>query len=1027
MPRLVRLGLRHGARFAPNEHVMQTKTRFSRWTPLMMTQFSGVLNDNLLKGAISFLVVQWVPAQQVPTILALSSILLVAPFLLFSALGGRLSNRFPKGKVVAWAKFAELPIMAVACLSLVMQHVPLALISLGFMGVQSALYGPSKMGLIAETADGAERSWGTGLMDGLAFGAVLLGMLLAGWMTGFENGSTYFAFAFMGLALVGWLATQKLRYKWPEQSAKPASANPIMFARHQWAATKQIKGLRGVLLANAAFWFVTGLMQLLLLVHLPERYALDTTQTGMLLGGMSLAIALGCVIAGKISGKRAELGLVPLAAIGMFFSLLIAGLADPSLPLFTACMLTLALCAGLFKVPLNAWMQSRIPTENLGPVLGFDRMLSFSGVAIASGLFAASAAIPTPFMILALALAVGVLAFILARQSFGPMIRLIVVMLGRTLFRFRIQGLQHIPTKKGALLVANHCSYLDFLLISTVVPRQVRFVMLRDVYENKWLKPILSRLNMIPISPRKGGNNLEQFNALVEAEVAAGHVVCIFAEGTVSRTGHMLMFRKGVEHLAERIAAPVIPIHFDNVNGSPFSYVSAARNMVKFKFSNMRQAISATVGSPEVKPVVASALRQRMVEMGADAFAQRPRPSRAINEQLFDSLRTGRFTITDSQRFRSSSDLLREALPLAMRLEQLPGDAIGIAYANNLNLHLALTAACFARKTVVPVSADLTAEQAQRILTLAGCKHVVTACETLKAWEPLSGIEFIHAELEHGRGSAHCLSHKLHMALTGWRPLPFPADRPLVRTPEDGKGKLELLDIYPDNVWALQTGLAQVSYTNEVKKVLTHLPGADSWGVLLPLMLAGQFRLDVVLASENELGSMVDEHRPDAALIHPSALTALLTDGPEDLSFLKQLHTGLSPIEAGVREGLEARGTHMFASAGLNRTSSILAVNMPDFKGDDMVGTPMYQRANHAGSVGKPLPGIAVRIVDPNNPEITLAPGQIGRVLVKGAAVAGQQLQRLAGQVENWIDGWEVTPLLGKVDEHGFLQVVPEL
>lgn len=989
----------------------------------MAVQLLGVLNDNLLKGVISFLVVTWAPESAHATILAASSFLLVAPFLMFSAWGGRLASRFPKAKVVAWAKFAELPIMAVAAFALFGQHLTLALIALACMGIQSALHVPSKMGLIAETAAGGERSWATGVMETLSFVGVLLGMLVAGAVAEMPAAVSVLACTLMGLAVAGWFASRFLKYRWPAPTQLP-TANPVTFGRNSWKRAAEFTGLRKVLLGEGAFWFIGGMLQLVLLMHLPEAYGASAGQTALVVAAMAVGIGAGCWVAGKRCARSLEMGLVPVAAWGMVVLLAIAAWAPLSMIGFTVVMVCTAFLSGIYKVPLNVWVQQRIPLARLGEVLALDRMVSFSFVLVSALVFAGLATVfSSGALITVMAVCALALAFAVSRETLGPLVRLIAWCLARTLFRFRMRGLEHMPTDSGALVVANHTSYLDFLLVTATVPRQVRFVMLKDVYDNKWLKPLLSRLNMIPISPRKGGNNLEAFNQRVRQEIADGHVVCIFAEGTVSRTGQMLVFRKGVEHLSEGLNAPVIPIHFDNTWGTPMSYSSAQRRLVSFSPKYWRRQLTATVGAPAPHPVKASALRQQMVEMEADAFALRPRPRHTLSEVLYRNLSAGKFYLADEVRTRTSRNLLREAADLAMRLEQVPGTTVAVAYENSLNLQYAIAGAVLARKTIVPLNVTWSAAEAQRTLQLAECSHVVTSCAQLKTWGELSGVEYVHAELEHGPGDAHCWSRRLRMKLSGWKPLPFPKDRPVFRVVDDSQEGAPLMNVSVDNVWALRTGLKQVAYTKGLKKLLVELPGHDTWGVMLPLLLASEFNLSTVLVTRENAVDLINLHRPGAAVMHSGNLPALAQNGPADLSFLQQIHVGMTPVDPEVLEALEARGTSVFASAGLNRTTSLLSVNMPDFNGKDMVGTPMHQKSSCKRSVGRPLPGLAVRIVDPTDPSKPLEAGTVGRVLVKGAGVVSSCFASWADHLASCVDQWVMTPFYGKLDEHGFLRL----
>lgn len=1003
--------------------------RSKTWSPLLLTHFLSVLNDNLLKGAITFLAVRWAPEEWTAWILAASSFFLVLPFLMLSAWGGRLSSGHAKAKVVERAKQAEVPLMTFAAISMWTQNLWMALATLLLMGVQSALHAPSKLGLIAETAKGGERSWGTGMMEMLAFAGVLLGMLVAGWVAEAETARNLFAGLFIAVACLGTLSARLIKYRWPAKNRPLPTALPLRFFRKTWKAANQPKGLQSILLGEGAFWLMGSMLQLILLFHLPIRYGATSSQTASVVAAMAVGIGLGCWLTGRLCSRRFEPGLVAISSWGMLVLFIIAATADLSFTGIGVVMFFIAFLSGTFKVPLNVWVQQRVPEQELGRILALSNMISFGFILIGAGLFAGLATFMSGeqmfgFMVLITAVTSIVVSWVM----FDRFIYSIGWILSRVIFKIRFRGMENIPKTGGALVVANHGSYLDFLLIVAAMPRRVRFVMLKDVYDKPFLNPLLRKLHMVPINPRKGGNNLEDFNQRVRAEINAGHVVCIFAEGTVSRTGQMLVFKKGIEHLSKGLDAPIIPIHYDNVPGTPMTYPARFRKLAGWAPSNWRKKLTCTIGAPEPAPVKASNIRTRMKEMEAEAFAMRPRPNGSISEVVYRKLETRKHCIEDPAASMSLKSLKREARALAVELERLPDANLAIAYHNDLNLQVAVVAGILARKTILPIAMHATREDAMLTAQLGRCETILTTRLQAEHWGQLGGLNYFVRELDQSTDAfpIRKWAGRLHRSLWGWRPLPFPENKAVFRVPDYSGGFLGMLDITAENIWAVQTGLEQVAFTQGLRKIMLDLPTYESWGLALPVLASAFFKLDVVLAGDADVVEVIQSSRPQAAVMGVEDLDRLIHHGPQDLSFLSQVHTGPERIAPEVLAQLKARGTQVLQSAGTNLTGSLLSVNMPDFEGPDMVGFPMYQKNAVTGSAGRPLPGIAVRIVDPTDMSKQLLPGEVGRVLVKGAAVARGQVSSWAENLSDCMKDWVLTPMMGAMDEHGFLRLQPK-
>ncbi|NQY09046.1 MAG: MFS transporter, partial [Flavobacteriales bacterium] len=290
-----------------------------KWSALFSTQFLGVLNDNLLKNLICFVGVMWLAEESRTEIISLAGALLVLPFILFSPLAGVLAVRKSKQFVVRIAKLIEIPIMLVASVGFLSEDIYMILVALFLMGLQSALYSPSKYGLIRDVGGADNIPYGTGTMEMLSFVAVLLGTVLAGVISDVDNlKSIIIVVALLGFALSGWLTSRKINVEESPVEVNPnVTINPVKFLVRNVKWARSIKGLNITILGLSAFWFIGALLQMNLIIHCPVELGFSNTQTSMVMAFMAVGIGLGCWLAGYISKKKIELGIVPIGAIGL--------------------------------------------------------------------------------------------------------------------------------------------------------------------------------------------------------------------------------------------------------------------------------------------------------------------------------------------------------------------------------------------------------------------------------------------------------------------------------------------------------------------------------------------------------------------------------------------------------------------------------------------------------------------------------------------------------------------------------------
>ncbi len=626
--------------------------KFKKWMALFTTQFLGVLNDNLLKNLIVFISVLWVSADNKELVISIATAALVLPFLLFSPLASRISAIYPKTRVVELAKLAEIPIMGLSIFSFYNENVVLVIVSLFLMGIQSALYSPAKYGLIKDVGGIEGVSFGSGTMELLTFMGVLIGTFVAGMISdvaAYKN--EILSALLMFFAVTGWVSSKRIRaadIKLKENIK--SSVLPFVFVKDAFFAAKKIKGLNYTVLGLACFWLIASLLQMNIIIHLPnpDVYNLDNTATSLVMALMAVGIGVGCWIAGVIAKGRVEIGMIPIGGIGMTICLLVLGFAQVSLTTFIVLITTTAFFSGFFKVPLNAWIQERVPSDQLPKMLAYNNNVLFLFILISAGIFNAVTSFGNSYQVFQLtAIITAIITLVILFRIPALMVRFVFFITANLLYKVKIHGRENLPTESGALLICNHISLLDAFVIVASVPRNLRFVMMKALYDHPLFKFWFKKLNMIPVPGSRNKNGFEAFNQACADQINAGHVVCIFPEGELSRNGQLQGFKKGINHIAEKISKPIVPMHMEGLNNSLLTF-NFEKGKFNFKFSLKRKEIIVNIGTPRTDKPNAFEMRQVVQELQSQSVLRKMNSGTTNKEELLRTTLRSIMTIREN-------------------------------------------------------------------------------------------------------------------------------------------------------------------------------------------------------------------------------------------------------------------------------------------------------------------------------------------------------------------------------------------
>ncbi len=1029
---------------------------------LLVTQFLVAWNDSMFRWLIVPIGKDLIGTDRA---LALGGALFLLPFVLFTAVAGYLADRYSKRGVMVGCKVAEFVVMAGGIVAILSGNVVWMLVVLFAMGTQSAIFSPSKFGSIPEIVRHDRISAANGWIGMSTMAAVILGTVAGGylydWTTLQPEGANAVAeapgqyrwwisaVALLGVAGLGWLASLFIGRLPPANPSRSFPRNPAGQTGRDLAALIASRPLLIAALGSAFFWSMGVLVQLNIDKFARPDLVEDQQYVGYLLAIMTLGIGLGSVLAGQASRGHVEVGLVPFGALGMVLALVLLRTVPPgdgqpfSGPYLWAggWLLGLGLAAGLYDIPLLAFLQDRAPATSRGRVLAAYNFLSFSGMLIASFVFWGLA---TPlalsarqiFLVCGLVMAgVAGLAFWLVplaatRVVFGMVIRL--------LYRIRVRGLENVPRQSGAMLVCNHISWLDGILFGYLCPR--RIYLLADVSNLK--APFIRRLvkdgEVIQFSPERRRSVIQAVRE-VRRRLEQGQLIGIFAEGGISRTGQIAGFQAGFLTMLKGTGAPVVPVSLYGLWGSIFSF-SGGRFFTKWPHLR-RLRISVDFGPPIPQPTDVQAVRQAVQFLATQASLRPEHQPLAPARQLLrngrrDAWRTKVADATGQQ--LSGPRLLTRALLVRRLLRRsLPDDetVLGIALRPSLAAVIANAAAALDRRVTVNLPVDLPSDQVRQRLQQAGGRWLLTSRQETSRngvapsdeytwyWEDgiarASAADRLVAWVQARLLPAAC-SERL-LGLQRIRP-----EDPLTIFWTEGSDGVERgVELSQRNIAANAQACRETLQVGRQDVVLGVRPfwSADGFTLTLWATLLGRHRAVFVARAEEEepLARLCHQYRPTILLATPHLLQHDLQNvSPDSFRSLQVVMTCENGLTPQTLDGFEARfGVRPHTGYGQVELSAVASLNVPPRHNGQ------WQPAAREGSAGWPLPAVTARIVDPET-GCDRPVNHEGLLLVAGPNVMRGYLPN-AQPIESPVqDGWFHTGRRARIDADGFLHLVPE-
>ena len=611
-----------------------------RFAPFFGVQFLGALNDNVFKQALVILLTYSTArytTMSTDILQNLAQALFVLPFFLFSATAGQLADKYEKSRLISITVAIELCCMALGAAGFFLHSLPLLFAALFLGGVQSALFGPVKYAILPQHLKETELVGGNGMVEMGTSVAILVGMMLGGWLVAQEGwGVTAAAVVTMAISATGFLLSRLIPLAPAAAPELKINWNPFT---ETWRNFQFMRGNRTVFLSVLGiswFWFYGSIF----LTQFPnlskDILSGQESVVTLLLIVFSIGIGVGSLLCERLSGHKVEIGLVPFGSIGMtlfgidlYFALaahlqhepmaLLQFLQDAGHWRILGDLFLIGLFGGFYIVPLYALIQIRSEPSHRSRIIAGNNILNalfmVAAAGIAIGLFSLGFTIPQ--LLLATALMNAVVALYIYRLVPEFLMRFIVWLLIHSVYRLKKEGIEHIPEEGAAVIVCNHVSFVDALVIAAACPRPIRFVMDHQIFKLPIINFVFREGRAIPIaSAKEDPALLEKAYEEVAKALEAGDLVGIFPEGRITDTGELYPFRKGITRIVERTPVPVVPMALKGLWGSFFSRKDGPAMTRPFRrglFSKVSLIVTApvapAVATPEALQEIVARLR----------------------------------------------------------------------------------------------------------------------------------------------------------------------------------------------------------------------------------------------------------------------------------------------------------------------------------------------------------------------------------------------------------------------------------
>jgi len=892
----------------------------------------------------------------------------------------------------------------------------------------------------------------------------VVGMAVGNWLTDntgeFGNGRLWLsALVLIGVAMLGWLASLWIGRL---QAANVTRTFPLNLLKQTWADLKTLASNRAMLwvaLGVMFFWSLGALAQMNIDQFATEGGTTQQLQNTPLLLALVLGVGLGSVMAGIWSADRIELGILPLGAGGLALSAILlftveGALVEPSTDrtasYFIACLFLFMLgaSAGLFDVPLAAYMQHRSPPHQRGSILAASNFLTFAGMLVVAGIFTALrtevaskeplCSARTIFLLCGLAtLPVFVYIVVLIPQAW---IRFLVWLATRTIYRVNVYQRHNLPEEGGALLVANHVSWVDGVLLLATSSRPIRILIEADWIQGRWARWLARTLGAIPIksTPKATRSAID----IARQALKNDELVCIFPEGSMTRSGQLQPFKRGVMEILRGTTVPVIPVYLDELWGSIFSF-RGGRFIWKWP-RYWASPVSIWFGHQLTHPEDVQEVRQAVQDLGAEAVKHRQMRTAKLGRAMIRNCRCAllRRKIADSSgaELTGGSLLMRTLILRRLLLRHVLADRqqepyVGILIPPSVGGVVVNAAVTLARRASANLNYTVTSDVMNTCIARAGIRRVLTSRKVMEKLDLEMDVELVYLEDLKDRVTrtdkliavfcTYLLPTVLLERLLGLHHVQSDDVLTLIFT-SGSTGEPKGVMLTHRNIASNFEAIDEVVHLRREDTILGVLPFFHSFGYTVTLWTA--LGLDVRAAyhftplDARQVGKLCGKYGVTVLLAAPTFLRSYLKRcSEEDFASLDVVVCGAEKMPLDLIDAFDKRyGVRPVEGYGATELSPLVSVNVPPSRS---LSSEVDCRE---GTVGRPVPGVSAKIVDPETHE-ELPIGVDGMLLVKGPNVMKGYLGQPDKTAEVIRNGWYVTGDIATIDHEGFIKITGRL
>jgi acyl-[acyl-carrier-protein]-phospholipid O-acyltransferase/long-chain-fatty-acid--[acyl-carrier-protein] ligase len=1037
---------------------------------LLATQFLTAANDNIFRWLVIGIGKQHVDESQHNSILTAGTVCLVLPYLVLAAPAGYLADRYPKRSVIFGCKLAEIVIMLIGVAAILCGRmtagwaVGMMMATVALLGAQTALFSPARAGSIPEILRSELISKANGLFTLCTVIATVIGMVVGNRLVDLTGPKGLDRWWLSAIVLIGVAALSTLT-SLPIQRMPPGNPDrrfPWDMAQQTWRDLKFLGSqlpLFRVALGISFFYAVGALAQLNIDQLADEGGAVHASAKSPLLLALIAGVCTGSVLAGIWSRDHVELGILPLGALGVALNSLLLFTVPPELFQGTsvtagfvwACVLLflLGVSAGLFNVPLEAYLQDRSPRESRGSILAASNFLTFSGVCLASFVFWAlrlpvaeridhaggEFLTPQDIFFLAGACTVPVFFYILLLIPQAS-IRFVAWLASLTVYRVRVVGRENLPREGGALLVPNHISWIDGILLMLTSARPIRMIAWAPNIEARpWLQRLANLFGAIPIDPLKPKKIVAAFRA-ARAALEKGDLVCIFPEGGLTRTGQVQAFRPGLMKILDGANIPVVPVYLEGLWGSIFSF-KGERFFWKWP-ERIPYPVSIHFGRPITNADDVFDIRQAVLKLGTRATQESMQTTMLVTQSFIRQCkaRQRRPKISDSTGAElTGGDTLLRALILRRLLRRAlaPDEQyVGLLLPPTVPGFLANMALALDRRVSANLNYTVSSDVMNACIKQAGIKHVLTSRKFMEKMDFKLDAEVLYLEdfknkpTSADKAISYLQSYFLPTGMLerslGLKHVKSDDVLTIIFT-SGSTGTPKGVMLTYANVASNVSAIDQVVHLRETDVLIGILPFFHSFGYTVTLWgvaslnIAGAYHFSPLDA--RQIGKLTAKQKGTLLLSTPTFLrTYLRRCVKEDFQSLDVVVCGAEKLPKDLADEFEKKfGVRPVEGYGTTELSPLASVNIPPSRSINN-----FQADRKEGSVGRPVPGVTAKVTDLET-GAELSAGKPGMLWIAGPNVMKGYLHQPEKTAEVIKDGWYQTGDVAIIDEEGFIHI----